>query len=79
MSAGEDIERAHKLAAQACGLMSYMLTKRRVSRELLQATSVQIEDTAKIIKSLLTPSGGDVRVGVPTNEDVKNGSEDTSG
>jgi len=57
VSAGEDLDRAHKLAARACGRMVYMLVKYRIPKAELEQTLKGLEEAGDIIRSLLTPTG----------------------
>lgn len=68
MSAGAQLERAHKLAARAAGSMSLMLEKRQLGRASLEEVLQLLEESAGIIKEVLTPPAGGARVGVPTPE-----------
>lgn len=64
MSAGEDIEKAHKLSAQACFFLVTLIVKRRGNREFLENALERLEAAADLIRSLLTAHDPRSRVGV---------------
>jgi len=66
LSAGEDIEKAHRLAAQACGLLVTLIVKRKGNREYLEAALRRLEEASGTIRSLLTDHTPGGRVRVPT-------------
>lgn len=68
MSAGEAIDRAHRNAARAVGILVFMIVKRRISRENLEAALTLLDESSNAIRGVLTASGGGDRVGVPTPE-----------
>lgn len=81
MSAGEQLEAAHKAAARATGLLSLMLEKRQVKRAALEAALQLLDESANTIRRVLTPSSSENRVGglTPANPGDENGTEDQSG
>lgn len=59
MSAGEDLDRAHKVAAPAMGALVTMIVLRRgLTRERLEWIAARLEAAAGIIRSVLTQHTG---------------------
>lgn len=81
MSAGETIDLSHRKAARACGLLSGMIVKRRISRENLATALALLEEACADIRGVLTPSQASDRVGVltPETSGETNGTTDPSG
>lgn len=69
MSAGEDIDRAHRSAARACGVLVFMIVKRRISRESLADALGLLEEACADIRGVLTASSGGGKVKVPPPAD----------
>jgi hypothetical protein len=77
LSAGDDIERAHKLAAQVCGQLGWTIEKRRGNRQILEKSLSRLEEAAAIIRSLLTVDSSGAKVKVST-EEINHGTKDQS-
>ena len=81
VSAGEAIDRAHRNAAKACGILVFMIVKRRISRENLEAVLHLLDESTQDIRGVLTvPASGD-RVGASAPERLgdDDGTTDTRG
>jgi hypothetical protein len=81
LSAGEQLDAAHKAAARAAGLLSLMIEKRQVKRSVLEETLQLLDASTSTIRRVLTPNSSGNRVGVltPENPGDENGTEDQSG
>lgn len=74
MSAGEQLEAAHKAAARAAGLLSLMIEKRQVKRSVLDEALQLLDASSSTIRRVLTPNSSGDRVGALTPEN--SGDED---
>lgn len=69
VSAGEAVDRAHRSAARACGVLVFMIVKRRISRESLADALGLLEEACADIREVLTAPRGGGRVEVPPSAD----------
>lgn len=81
MSAGTEIEKAHKATARACGLLVTLIVKKRISREFLEGALELLEEAVATIKGVLTAYPGGSKVGVltPESSGEDNGTTDARG